>query len=168
MTALRRILQVIGWVWIAAGLFGSVVDLPGVSVFPGIILLFISRVIRKQTGQIPSRDDHDDEDEEEAAMRPDPRPLNTEREYRPVPEPVSKSRPMQEETPAPASSRQEADADPDEEDRSELLERVLLAGKERAEESLEPRYPEIGLGPDRSLSSAEMIARAHRRWDRRP
>jgi hypothetical protein len=154
MTALGRILQVIGWLWIAVGLFGPIVDLPDISVFPGIIVLFISRVIRKQ-GQQAERRDQPDEPEEE---RYEPRILNTERQHQTSPEP----RPRLGNEPILVAP----------EERDDLLERVLLTGKavttdEMAEDPLEPKYPSIDLDSGTRLTSAEMIARAHRRWDRR-
>lgn len=162
MTALGRILQVIGWLWIAVGFFGPIVNLPDVSVFPGIIVLFISRVIRKQGQQAERRDEADEPLEEQ----PEPRILNTERQYRPAPEP----RPRLEEEPVVIAQEEQ------EEGRDGLLERVLLAGKavttdEMAQDPVEPQnteiqYPEIDLESGARLTSAEMIARAHRRWDR--
>lgn len=157
MTALGRVLQVIGWLWIAVGFFGPLVNLPNVSVFPGIIVLFVSRVIRKQ-GEQAKRTDHE---EEVAHEEEEPRMLNTERRTRPASEPRKRA----ESTPTVAPEDGAA--------RDELLERVLLAGKavtsdEIDVEPIEPEYPEIDFEPGGRMTSAEMIARAHRRWDRRP
>lgn len=193
MTALGRILQVIGWLWIAVGFFGPLVNIPDVSVFPGIIILFVSRVIRKQGEQAQRQD----EDVEQAQEQQTPRPLNTERSQPPVPrpkrtaEPAKSPQPEREPepraTPAPRVTSTErprmrpspdlevaASATPkpagDDEERTEMLESVLLAGKSTTEKSRAPVYPETKSQEkqERPLTSAEMIARAHRRWDRKP
>lgn len=175
MTALGRILQVIGWLWIAVGFFGPAVNLPDVSVFPGIIILFISRVLRKQGGQAT----RDEDGTELGAEQPDePRMLNTERPQRPAPKPkpTPKTPPIPDTVPEPKPRPQmkpqpELKPQPEaiEEERGELLERVLLASQEMAEESQEPQYPQLATErEDGPLTSAEMIARAHRRWDRKP
>jgi hypothetical protein len=70
--------------------------------------------------------------------------------------------------PAPTPSRH-ASAEP-ERSRSEALEKILLAGNALEEDlgSTEVEIPvELAEGEVR-LSSAEMIARARQRWDRRP
>ena len=173
MTALGRILQVIGWVWIAVGFFGPMVNLPNVSVFPGIIILFISRVIRKQGEQPQPREESADQDDDQVT----PRPLNTQRSTppavprkapQPPPATQTEARAKSMPEPKPAPKAPEAGTPPDE--RGELLERVLLVGQELAEEPAEhgPLEPISDDLESRPLSSAEMIARAHRRWDRRP
>lgn len=156
MTALGRILQVIGWLWIAVGFFGPLVALPNVSVFPGIIVLFISRVMRKQAERAQRPEDGGEAVEEPEEQRM----LNTERRHQTAAEPP----PRVERGPVVPEQEKE---------REDLLERVLLAGKavssdEMAEKPIEPEYPEIDLSRSGRMSSAEMIARAHRRWDRRP
>lgn len=181
MSALGRILQIIGWLWIAAGFFGPLVNVPGISVFPGIIILFISRVVRRQSEQVPRSEDNVEQATEQQET---PRILNTERrprpapevEPKPAPEPKLALEPKQETEPIwriePKHStepNQRIEPEPVESERGELLERVLLAGQEMAEQSEEPPRPELVTDEDgRPLSSAEMIARAHRRWDRRP
>ena len=173
MTAFGRILQVIGWLWIAVGFFGPMVNRPGVSVFPGIIILFISRVIRKQGEQTPRREDDADQHEQQNA----PRPLNTQRpqrrtEAKKTPEPMVISTKQAEGKLSldPKVSGAEPKPDNDNEERSDLFERVLFAGQDLADkpgDSFDPETTsERGHGPP--MSSAEMIARAHRRWDRKP
>lgn len=174
MTALGRILQVIGWVWIAVGFFGPMVNLPNVSVFPGIIILFIARVIRKQGEQ---QTQPREESAEQADDQVTPRPLNTQRSRPPVgprrarqPAPAAPTGPRAEPTTEPKPVPSALEAGPPADQREELLERVLLVGQELADEPPEPMYLEQISDDDESrpLSSAEMIARAHRRWDRKP
>jgi len=193
MTALGRVLQLIGWLWIAVGFFGPIVNIPDISVFPGIIILFVSRVIRKQGERTQRRE----EDVEYAQQQPTPRPLNTQRSKPPTlqpkraPEPGKASQPKRapepRETPEPRVASTEepllrpspdletaSSAAPkpggDEKGRTEMLERVLLAGKRTTRAPRAPVYPKTKSEDEqgRPLTSAEMIARAHRRWDRKP
>lgn len=173
MTALGRILQVIGWLWIALGFFGPAINFPDVSVFPGIIILFISRVIRKQSRQTT----REEEEIEQATSQSDiPRMLNTDRTPRPAPEPTPIPEPLMvpdlEPVPNPKTTyepKPKPKMEPIAEEKSELLERVLLASEKMVEKSHEPAYPKRSAdGEDGPLTSAEMIARAHSRWDRKP
>lgn len=164
----------IGWVWIAVGFLGPIVNLPSVSVFPGIIILFVARVIRKQ-GEQQTRPR--EESAEQAEDQVTPRPLNTQRS-RPrlepkkarQPSPAARTGPRAEPTTEPGPVPSSRDAGPPADEREELLERVLLVGQELTDEPPEPLYPEQISDDDEGspLSSAEMIARAHRRWDRKP
>lgn len=173
MTAFGRILQVIGWLWIAVGFFGPMVNLPDVSVFPGIIILFVSRVIRKQGEQTRRQEDDVDQYEQHEA----PRPLNTQRpqrrtEAKKTPEAMATStkQPESKSSLDPQVGRAEPKPENDNEERSDLFERVLLAGQDLADErggSFDLETTSEG-DDGTPMSSAEMIARAHRRWDRRP
>lgn len=164
MAAIGRILGFIGFVWLAVGLFGGLVNLPDVSFFPGIILLFISRVVRKQA----ERSDRveDGEDGEQDVPQEAPRMLNTQRPRMPRPQPAE---PM---TSTPGSLPQSPRAETtvyEPEERDATLERILLAGTEVADDASDVEPPDES-GPDESgrmYSSAEMIARAHERWDRK-
>lgn len=173
MTAFGRILQVIGWLWIAVGFFGPLVNVPDVSVFPGIIILFISRVIRKQGEQTRRQEDDIDQLEQQEA----PRPLNTQRPQRraeakksPEPMAISTKQPESKSSLDPKVGGAEPKPESDNEERSDLFERVLLAGQDLADKPGDSFDPETtSEGVDGSpMSSAEMIARAHRRWDRKP
>lgn len=157
MAVLGRILQVIGWVWILAGLFGPVVGLPeGINFFPGIIVLFISRIVRRQARRA-GHQSRSGEDDDDAQADEEPRILNTQRQPRPEPERL--------EPPAPMETVDQPTVDETDDDRDELMERLFLAGNEVAEETASSHLPDEMDDVDRPLSSAEMLARAHRRWD---
>ncbi|MGD2042931.1 MAG: hypothetical protein PVJ28_04715, partial [Acidimicrobiia bacterium] len=77
MTALGRILQAIGWVWVALAFFGGFINLPfDPNIFPGLILIFISRVFRAQGARTTTAEQEEAETLEEQV---EPRVLNTER-----------------------------------------------------------------------------------------
>lgn len=175
MTALGRLLQVIGWLWIAVGFLGPIVNIPDVSVFPGIIILFASRVIRK-LGEQAGREERDAEQVEEQEPS---RPLNTERSQPPVmerktpePELIPPERPRQRPVPAPEENATTVPSSATEpEERTDLSNRVLLTGGRTTDKPKRPVYPtKTASAPEQEapLTSAEMIARARRRWDRKP
>lgn len=163
MAVLGRILQAIGWVWLALGFFGPILNLPiDVNFFPGIILIFIARIFRAQAARRESQEAEAQASEVEQSQ---PRALNTERTRSQPPSPGPTNRPE------PEPNRPEAAKPRPEAKRQEMLEQVLLAGTELATEST-PQPDTSGVeetpASTRPLSSAEMIARAHKRWNKRP
>lgn len=164
MRVLGRILQVIGWLWFAAGILGPVFGLDRISFFPGLILIFFSRVIRAQSARTESREPQTEPEDTEPA----PRPLNTERHHPAAPSPSP-----QFDTAAPQPTREHVDEPlPPTGPRDDLLERIVAAGREITEDTTdEPVDTGQSIGPDpdiragKPMTSEEMIARAHRRWD---
>lgn len=159
MAALGRILQIVGWLWVAVGFLGPILGLPfGINVLPGVIVLFISRLFRVQAARNAPAEI---EPEPEPAPAPE-RILNTDRERHPPTPPVTtkaeqaKSRTMETE---PIFKPKETES------RDDMLEQILLAGREVADEPGELPDP-APLDGDPPMSSAEMIARAHKRWDK--
>ncbi|MGD2059703.1 MAG: hypothetical protein PVF87_02450 [Acidimicrobiia bacterium] len=178
MAAAGRVLQVIGWIWVALGFFGPFLNLPlDVNLFPGIILVFVARVLRAQAARNAPVEYEAPAPEPERA---EPRILNTERSRAPEPvvkpEPVAKSEPVveREPKPRPSSARSAAGTtrSESEPERVELEEKLLfagmeLAGKAESEPMSAGEVAELGEST-RPLSSAEMIAEAHKRWNKRP
>lgn len=169
MAALGRILQVLGWLWLAFGLFGPDHPLLDLGVPFGIIVIFVARVIRNQaaTSDLPELGDRSGDGsapaEQEREKRPEPR-------ARPEPRtrPESRARPEpRPEPPEPAYSIHEPESEPEVEERSELLEQIVGAGREIDEEMSGPMGSDDSETEEsrRPMSSAEMIARAHERWD---
>ena len=169
MAILGRILQFVGWLWIGASFFGNFIDLPNFGFFPGLILVFLSRLIRTQA----KRQERAKEADEPIGATPEsslPRPLYTERSKQTPeaakPEPVTrtapKASPVRQQVVWP---KEESGAEPE---RDSLSEEILVAGSELADDKaaegpvLEPSYE------GKPLTSAEMIARARQRWDRKP
>jgi hypothetical protein len=166
MAALGRILQVIGWLWFVAGLASRIFEFGDIDVFPGLILVFVARAIRAQAArQAPDEDVVTDQPEPVAP----PRILNTERQTDSVPPTSTRRRP--EPGPKPAVEPTPVKK------RNELLQDIVLAGKEAAATKpapapSEPRSErsasvEPGLKGKKPMSSAEMIAQARKRWDRK-
>ena len=155
MAVLGRILQVIGWIWLAAGVAGQFFDLPVDDVFPGLILLVASRFIRAQA----ARNAPDEGEIALSTLEPGPRPLNPDR-MSTAPRPPMAPPPAP--TPAASAPKPEADG------REELLEDFLLAGRKATEDPVEaagvPVEPDIA----GQRSSADMIADAKKRWSKRP
>lgn len=160
MQVLGRILQVVGWLWVAAGFFGPALNLPfDLNFFPGIILVFISRILRAQAARYGG-------DEEEPVTPASTRqPVEVQR---PAPRPQPERRPRPEPREAETTS---ADA---EANRQEMLEQILITGTEVAEEEASPA-PEAEpaeieetdhSGSSGPMSSAEMIAQARKRWNK--
>lgn len=169
MAILGRILQFVGWLWVAASFFGNFIDIPdfGFGFFPGLILVFVSRVLRTQAKRQQRAEDADPA--ETTPQTPAPRPLYTERSKQTA-EPAKKSASGAPKKSAPVTSqvvwpKDESVAEPERED---VIEKILVAGSDLAEQKtedvsiLEPTYD------GKPLTSAEMIARARQRWDRKP
>ena len=168
MAALGRILQVIGWLWFLAGLASRFFEFGAIDVFPGLILVFVARVIRAQAArQTPDEDVVRGQPE----PAPPPRVLNTERQPDQSAPPTSTPRP-------PESVPKPVVQPPPVKKHNELLQDIVLAGKEAAATATSaPAQPEgrreksatvesevKGKTP---MSSAEMIAQARKRWDRK-
>jgi hypothetical protein len=161
MHALGRTLQVLGWLWFLAGIVGPIFDFERFNFFPGLVLIFIARVIRAQRRRTEQA-----EPETQGSQRETPPPervLNTERRQPSAPSPSP--RPTVDDTdehttqPEPMSKSSE--------ERDDLLERIVAAGREGADEVETPDDPgpQPAPGSRAPISSEQMIARAHRRWD---
>lgn len=155
MAALGRILQILGWLWVIAGFVGPRLDLPipTFSVLPGIILIFIARALRRRARrQMP----------ELPTGRPEPEPmppertLNTERQ---------KTSPL---PPRPVERELEPDPPRSDEDHNELLEKILGANEEMEKPATPTRVTPTRPDTKTPLTSAEMVAEARKRWDRKP
>ena len=175
MAALGRILQIIGWLWFAAGFLGPLVGFEEVNLFPGLILIFVARAIRTQAARrAPPEPDEDDRVEE---PRPE-RVLNTERVPRtpppPAPDPIVRYQRAEAQTTMDEDDEQD---DPRSGERDNLIERIALAGRETTtnSESAADRSAGSTLESDhravapktKPMTSAEMLAQAHKRWDRK-
>lgn len=169
MTALGRILQAVGWAWFALGFLGGFINLPfDLNIFPGIVLIFISRIIRAQ-GARTTPDEGGEAEELEDEVQP--RILNTER-ARPRPRAPEKAIPT-----APEKARSETPEPTPEAKRQEMLEQILVTGTDLAARSAAPETDAMETdameteevpGPAGPMSSAEMIAQARKRWNKRP
>jgi len=167
MAALGRILQIIGWLWFLAGLASRFFEFAAIDVFPGLILVFVARVIRAQAArQAPAEDVVRDQPPPAAP----PRALNTERQ---ADQSVPQTSTPRHSDPVPKPALEP----PPVKKRNELLQDIVLAGKEVAVTKPAKTQPEPR--PERSasvepelkkttpMSSAEMIAQARKRWDRK-
>lgn len=159
MAALGRILQLIGWLWLVVGVLGRMFGFLELTVLPGIVLIFVARVMRNQAQQTEMPDLGDRtvvEDEPEPA--PPERMMNTERRRQPPPEPAYVEPPAKDQ-PRPMK-------------RNDLLEQIVGSGgqAEGGETSSDTEQLVSVDDPEsrRPMSSAEMIARAHERWDSKP
>lgn len=165
MAALGRILQIVGWLWLIGGFFGSIFGLISLNLLPGIILVFVARVIRNQaeTREMP---DLGEQTSAEPQEQPATRTAETSRQRQPAPSPE----PYVLETP----SRREPDRAPQPSPKSaprrrDLLEEVVGLDPDRDDDASEETARSSDQMTDteerRPMSSAEMIARAHERWD---
>ena len=165
-----RLLQVIGWLWVAAGFLAPLTGRQGFNVLPGLILVFIARAIRTQA----ARNAPEEPDEAEPArVEQVERPLNTQRTRPtappPSPDPVVR---YQEAEPRSEPEPAEIEEEPVPE-REGLIERIVIAGrdaehKESSQDRLESARVPRDHGRRPVMSSAEMIAQARKRWDRKP
>ena len=149
MAVLGRILQILGWLWVAFGVFGPLLDLPNISWFPGLILVFLSRIVRTQVARRSRAEEQDDTPIPNVERPPDP-PKTQSRPAPAAPQP----------TPVVVEpSRQE-------------IEQVLLDSmREKADvpdpvvvDQLSSHVDDV----ERPKTSAEMIAEARQRWNKRP
>lgn len=162
MTVLGRILQAIGWIWLALGFFGPAFDLPiQPNIFPAIIILFLARILRSQGERSAPEEPAE---VQQVEQEPQPRALNTERVRTPE-APSQKSPPSSPVTQSPRAPTPEAR-------RQEMLEQILVAGTDLATEAASPDPSPVAEeevpGTYAPMSSAEMIAQARRRWNKRP
>lgn len=150
------------------------VGLDDVSLWPGLILVLVARAIRNYAARhAPLEPDEDDRVEE---PRPE-RVLNTERVPRTPPEtaPDPVVRYQRAEVQATMDPDEEED-DPELDQRDDLIERIALAGREtittretasdRSGDST-PASERAGGSRKKPMTSAEMLAQAHKRWDRK-
>lgn len=177
MASLGRILQLAGWLWFAVGFLSPMVGYDLVNPFPGLILIFVARAIRTQAARNAPEDDGHEEPAEPAQPE---RPLNTDRiptpaPRSPTPDPVARyreakpaPRPERAHVPEPGSSADEG-GEPDE--RENIIERIVIAGRQATtKESSQERVDSarsVRSGDTKPMSSAEMIAQARKRWDRK-
>ena len=155
MSALGRILQAIGWIWVIAGFAGPFGGFDVGGALPGVILIFVARVLRTQAAR---------RSPEDLTLEPDQptRVLNTDRPptAKPAPSPPPRSYPLPAlPVEAPASS---AGDDP--------LTRFLAGGDEpepNKETTPSDSTPSVSpaAADDKPKTSAELIAEARRRWD---
>jgi hypothetical protein len=159
MAAFGRILQIVGWFWVVGGFLAPMAGYERINILPGLILIFGARAIRRQAASRQEPDEEPAIDAEEAPQRI----LNTERVPRPAPppEPAVRYRAAEEQA---ADELDHIFLEPD-----NLIERITSATGDRDREP-DPVVSSAMTGdqpPDTRLSSAEMIARAHERWDRK-
>jgi hypothetical protein len=180
MAGLGRLLQIAGWLWLVGGFVLPALGLADITVFPGLILIFLARALRTQA----ARNAPPEPDEVEQAPEPE-RILNTDRprvEPKPPPKP----------SPQPVTIPQQSELSPQPTrptSRESVIERIAAAGREVEADLTKPgpTKPDVtkpGLtksdrdepdvtaprGETKPMSSEEMIAAAHRRWnaDKRP
>ncbi len=155
MARLGRILQLIGWLWFAFGFLGPIfLDFDSISPFPGIVLVFIARVLRTQAARQPPKD---------PGQVPQPAPerlLNTERQVRSeeAPSPSVVSQPVTTPQPAPQPAAETETGD-DRFTRFLRGEDELTPGSTPTHEALDEL--------NRPKTSAEMLAEAKKRWTSR-
>lgn len=157
-------MQIAGWLWLIGGFIGGLIGFISLNLLPGIILVFVARVIRNQadTREMPELGEQPSVEEQQ---RP---PVSTvevppQRQAPPSPEPYVLETPTRREpTPEPRP-------DPKPGPRRRLLEEVVGLDPDSdddasGERDLPPDQP-ADAGQRRPMSSAEMLARAHKRWD---
>lgn len=167
MAALGRILQVVGWLWVIAGLVGPALGFWDLSFIPGVVVVFLARILRTQAERRELPDLDRREETEEATQPPPARLMNTERQ-----------RLEQQARPQPAMIEHEPMSDPEPigqptSKRNQLLDQIVTAGREVEEEMSAPQREDRAEpvdAPDtpKPMSSDEMIARARKRWDSKP
>lgn len=162
MAIVGRILGIAGSVWIALGLFGHLINVPNVNPLPGIVLLFVAGVLRKQSSA-----NRGTQDEDGQAMPV--RAPTTRRAPRPDPTPPSKTGVSK---PAPsASQRVVKPVAMGEGEKMVTMDDEHLAGETSPDrDTMALPYDEEAdsYHSGQALSSSEMIAQARRRWNRRP
>lgn len=165
MAALGRILQIAGWLWLIGGFFGSIFGLISINLLPGIILVFVARVIRNQANK-REMPDLGEQPSVEQQQQPAAPTTETPRQRQPSPSPEpyvletpSRREPAHEPQPSPKPAPR----------RRDLLEEIVGLDPERDDDASEetPMTSDQMTGTEerRPMSSAEMLARAHERWD---
>jgi hypothetical protein len=159
MSALGRILQAIGWVWVIAGFAGPFGGFDVGGALPGVVLIFIARVLRTQAAR---------KSPEDVALESDEptRILNTER---PTITPPATRPPVVQPRVYPTPTRSVGVPEPSTED--DPLAKFLAGGDEPGptKETTSPdSTPSVSSesADDKPKTSAELIAEARRRWDR--
>ena len=165
MAVLGRLLGTLGWLWFGAGIVAPMFDFGRVNVFPGLILIFVGRLIRAQ-----ARRRETEETPEPAAPEQEARPLNTERSQpaEPAAEPVVRTPPILV-TPAPPPPVVTKAEETEDAITEKLFSKIGPAGPAPPDDEATPD-PHVTVedgAETKTLSSEEMIARARQRWDRR-
>lgn len=145
MRAISRLLQALGFILIFVGII-PIPGFPDIGIFPGIVLLFIGRIISKQTPGPQTSS---------GRSRPTPqRVLNTERTPRPASPAPRRRPPVRRMEPEPPSTPKPS---PEPAGKQSVLESILLAGSELAGEKAEGggAIDETEVGP--GMTSEEMI-----------
>ncbi len=168
MAVIARLLQAIGWVWVIAGFLLPAFGLARPNIFPGFILIFVARALRTQAArhappeeevQLPAETQHvlhtrRDRSEPNVATPP-PTPAEAPKPPRgvtqPTVEPVVVSQPVE---------------------RDDIIDRIAMAGRAASDatpERQKPTVPSPSIGEERKapMTSAEMIAQAKKRWDKK-
>lgn len=169
MAALGRWLRIVGWLWFIAGFAASVADVADIGFFPGLILVFVGRMLRAQ-----ARRQESEQTPDQVSAEQQPRPLNTERTHtNPAPEtapqPVVRTPPVLP-TPTPPPVFPDVDAEAEEKaTRDKLFSTMGAAASSSGGDDPISRIDDaVKEGSEKeTLTSAEMIARARERWDRR-
>lgn len=165
MAALGRILQIAGWLWLIGGFFGSIFGFISLNLIPGIILVFVARVIRNQAGtrEMPDLGEQPSVEEQQ-------QPVTPTAEAPPQRQPLPSPEPYVLETPSRREPAPEPQLDPKPGPRRRLLEEVVGLDPDRddddaSEETAMTSDQMTDTDERRPMSSAEMLARAHERWD---
>lgn len=154
MAALGRIFSLFGFLWFLAALFGQEFGLPPLNLLPAIVFILFGRALRTQARRRAPSESSEPMSQPEARVEiPEPveRPLNTDRPSAPPPTPPVMR------IPEPKVVVEERNA---------LFDRIAAADETAA--LPEPATPPI-LDSDskQPMTSAEMIAEARKRWDRK-
>lgn len=151
MSSLGRVIGWVGWLWVLAGIFGPAIGLPQLNIFPGFIFVLVGRAFRQRGERKPM----EPLGAGEAPEVPE-RPLLTDLR-RPAPAPRRAE---------PLMFEPEPEKVPKPQSRDDHIEQILPPGSELAtDEMMEP--PAVEIPEATPLSSAEMIARARDRYNRK-
>jgi outer membrane biosynthesis protein TonB len=167
MAALGRLLGILGWLWFIAGFVAPALDIADIEFFPGLILVFVGRMLRGQ-----ARRQEPEPEAEPVTTEPPPRQLNTERtKPEPTPQPVARTPPiLTTPTSPPPPIAPEMPAEEEEEEvREKLFSAIRSAAAASADDEagIDVEVAVKDAAGDKPLTSEEMIARARQRWDRR-
>ena len=161
MAAIGRLLQVIGWLWLVGGFVLPALGLADITVFPGLILIFVARALRAQAARNAPPEVVQEQPLEE-------RILNTDRvrvEPKPSPKPAP---PPPQQVNIPRQTEQ-GPKPPAPSERESLIERIAEAGREAEADLTETGRAPLDVtaprGVTKPMSSEEMIAAARRRWN---
>lgn len=160
---------------IVAGILGPIIGFDGNGFLPGIVLLFIGRAMSKQ-----ARTQSAGAGNEPVAQRalntvraktmpPPPRPTSSPGRTAPPPpkEPAQMAKPPPSAEPKPMRSEPPKSTTAPAQKQS-MLESVLLAGSELADQKDTETTESRPLEPTTRMTSDEMIAEARKKWGRRP